>query len=378
MCDAGAGLKRMPSKKIITVVGARPQFVKAAVLSRAIAQHNQGHADLIQEIIVHTGQHYDANMSEVFFRQLEIPEPSYNLEIGSSSHGVQTGRMLEKLEGLLLNESPDLVLVYGDTNSTLAAALAAAKLHIPVAHVEAGLRSFNKKMPEEVNRILTDHVSKLLYCPTAQAVFNLSKEGIFEGVLNVGDVMYDGMLFYRKKIESNPRALADYGLSPKGYILATVHRAENTDAEESLREIFAALADLSKHYPVVLALHPRTRKRLSDMNIAVAESLRLLDPLPYLEMIELELGARMIVTDSGGVQKEAYFTQVPCLTLRNETEWVETVDCGANILCGTSRTAILQAFEAHESRGGVGVDDSFPYGDGHAAEKIIQSLLQMS
>lgn len=363
--------------KIITVVGARPQFIKAAVLSRAFVQLNNNQPDLVREIIVHTGQHYDTNMSEVFFRQLDIPEPEYNLEIGSASHGAQTGRMLEKLEELLLKESPDVVLVYGDTNSTLAGALAAAKLHVPVAHVEAGLRSFNKQMPEEINRILTDHVSHWLYCPTTQSVTNLENEGIRDGVFNVGDIMHDSMLFYRDKIARKPNALKRLGLAPKAYLLATVHRAENTDSIAHLRQIFSAFGEISAKYPVIVALHPRTRKFIEKYQMDVTPGVHLLEPLSYLEMIELETHARVIMTDSGGVQKEAFFVATPCLTLREETEWVETVSCGANRLCGASAERILAGFGAFEADGSAGDFAGAPYGDGKSAAKIVDRLLEV-
>lgn len=363
--------------KIVTVVGARPQFIKAAAFSRAIGKINRDRGRTIDEIIVHTGQHYDPNMSAIFFRDLCIPEPGHHLEIGSGSHGSQSGRMLEGIEKILMLEKPDRVLVYGDTNSTLAGALAAAKLHIPIAHVEAGLRSFNRRMPEEINRVVADHLSQTLFCPTTQAVANLAREGIQgRGVHNVGDVMFDSMRHYLTQIEGAPRALAALGLESKGYLLATVHRAENTDSAANLRQIFSAFAAMQARYPVVVALHPRTRKSLESHGIGVPPGIRMIDPLSYPEMIELELHARLIMTDSGGVQKEAYFVRTPCLTLREETEWVETVSAGGNLLCGASEERILQGFRHFEQRRDERLEagDS-PYGDGDAATKIAELLL---
>ena len=361
--------------KVLTVVGARPQFVKAATLSRAIAeqQPRAGEARL-EEKIVHTGQHYDPNMSDVFFDELGIPRPAYHLGVGSGSHGMQTGRMLEEIEKILVADRPDVMLVYGDTNSTLAGALAAAKLHVPIAHVEAGLRSFNRRMPEEVNRVLTDHVSELLFCPTQQAIDNLRDEGVTRGVSNVGDVMFDSVLHYRAQVEKAPRALASIGLPSKGYLLATVHRAENTDSPANIKGIFAAFNEIAAHYPVVVALHPRTRKFIDVNGIEVRPEVRLLEPISYFEMIELELHARLILTDSGGVQKEAFFARTPCLTLREETEWVETTECGANLLCGSSRERILEGFRRFESGSQRPDFDRAPYGDGRAAHKIIAGL----
>jgi UDP-GlcNAc3NAcA epimerase len=362
--------------KIVTIVGARPQFVKAATLSRAIGRRAPGRGGgAIEEMIVHTGQHYDANMSDVFFEELGIPKPAFHLGVGSGPHGAQTGRMLEEIEKILVEVQPDLALVYGDTNSTLAGALAAAKLHIPIAHVEAGLRSFNRRMPEEVNRVLTDHLSALLFCPTRESITNLEAEGVRSGVRNVGDVMFDSVLHYRRQVDKAPRALQALGLRPKSYLLATVHRAENTDSEANLRAIFHAFGEICARYPVVVALHPRTRKFLETHAIAVRDGVRLLEPIPYLEMIELESHARLILTDSGGVQKEAFFAGTPCLTLRDETEWVETTECRANILCGSSLDRILAAFEQFEE-GRVSPDfAAAPYGDGDAAGKIVDALL---
>lgn len=353
--------------KILTVIGARPQFVKAAVVSRALQKRTN-----FSEVLVHTGQHYDNNMSDVFFKELEIPKPSHHLGVGSSSHGRQTAQMLERIERVLVQELPDCVLVYGDTNSTLAGALAAAKLHIPVAHVEAGLRSFNRRMPEEINRVLTDHVSSLLFAPTRGAVENLAREGIEDGkVVLCGDVMYDAALYYARKASARTNVLAIYGLEPKGYALATVHRAENTDDRSRLQEIVAALCELAHRMPVVLPLHPRTRAAMKRLDIE-AKPLRMIDPVGYLEMAALESGAALIATDSGGVQKEAFFHRVPCVTLRDETEWRELVDGGYNRLAGADRGKIIDcADEALASRPDW---DRQLYGDGDACMKIIDSL----
>lgn len=367
----------MPRMKLCTVVGARPQFVKAATLSRAIARHNAARPGVaLEERIVHTGQHYDANMSDVFFEELGIPEPAHHLGVGSGSHGRQTGRMLEGIEDVLLREMPDLLLVYGDTNSTLAGALAAAKLHVPIAHVEAGLRSFNRRMPEEVNRLTADHLSDLLFCPTDQSVANLAREGIHAGVAKVGDVMFDSVLHYRAQVERSPTALRSLGLTPKSYYLATVHRAENTDSRDNLHGIFAALGRIQPRHPVIVALHPRTRQFLQTHAVEVPAGVRLLDPLSYFEMIELELHARIILTDSGGVQKEAFFAGTPCLTLREETEWVETTASRANILCGASEERIMTALGEFEDGRVVPDFAAFPYGTGNAAERIVDALLQ--
>ncbi|WP_095185375.1 non-hydrolyzing UDP-N-acetylglucosamine 2-epimerase [Pseudomonas sp. Irchel 3H9] len=353
--------------KIVTIVGARPQFIKAAAVSREILKH----PGRLVEVMVHTGQHYDPNMSQVFFDELEIPTPKYNLEVSGGTHGVMTGRMLEGIEQILIEEKPDWVLIYGDTNSTLAGALAAAKLHIPVAHVEAGLRSFNMHMPEEVNRILSDRVSNLLLCPTALAVDNLSKEGITLGVHNVGDVMYDVALFYRERAKAKSKVLALLGLEPGAFALATCHRAENTDDPQRLGEIMAGLADIAVQMPVVLPLHPRTRNLLKvhDMEYHL-NSIIVVDPLPFLDMVALEQAANIILTDSGGVQKEAYFYGVPCITLRDETEWVETVDMGFNQLVGASRSAINAAM----SNRLIPKAKSDVYGDGTAAAQIVAIL----
>jgi UDP-GlcNAc3NAcA epimerase len=364
--------------RIVSIVGARPQFIKAATVSRAIAAHNDaGPGPRLEEKLVHTGQHYDDNMSAVFFEELEIPRPAYHLGIGSGPHGEQTGRMLERIERVLLDESPDLVQVYGDTNSTLAGALAAAKLHVPVAHVEAGLRSFVRTMPEEINRVLTDHLSDLLFCPTPTAVANLAREGIDRGVHRAGDVMYDSTRFYARKAATLEQdMLRRLRIAPKSFYLATVHRAENTDNQERLSGIFEAFDEMAApDCPVIVPLHPRTVKYLHQYGLQVGGAVRIIEPASYLEMIVLEKNARTVLTDSGGVQKEAYFLGVPCVTLREETEWVETVEAGWNILAGSDTRAIVAAVNAPapQAASGGGV-----YGNGDAACRICEVLSEYS
>ena len=355
---------------ILTIVGARPQFIKAAAVSRAIRRHNAASGGApIQEVLVHTGQHYDENMSQVFFDELNIPHPDYNLGVGSLSHGAQTGRMLEAIEQVLLVEKPDCVLVYGDTNSTLAGALAAAKLHIPVAHVEAGLRSFNRRMPEEINRVLTDHVSRLLFCPTETAVRNLAAEGIGSGVHQVGDVMCDALRHNKELAENRIDVLSQFGVQPKQYLLATVHWPSNTDDEARLAAILRAFRQIGD--PILWPLHPRTRKALAANDaLLVPDSVRMLDPVSYLEMLQLEANARCILTDSGGIQKEAYLLGVPCVTLRDDTEWVETVDAGWNKLVGADTELIVAAARL----GDLPAHRPDLFGDGHAAERIVGIL----
>ena len=314
------------SIKILTVVGARPQFIKATAVSRAIRE-----TDGLAEVMIHTGQHFDANMSDLFFEELAIPKPKHHLDINGGGHGDMTGRMLMAIEPILLAERPDWVVVYGDTNSTLAGSLAAAKLHIPVAHVEAGLRSFNRRMPEELNRIVTDHLSTLHLCPTATAIANLATEGVVNGVYHVGDVMYDATVFALEKAEIGSTILADLQLRPKQYSLATVHRAENTDDPERLREVVQFLLEQSRGRTVVLPLHPRTRGAAARLGVSL-EGLRVINPVGYLDMAKLLHHAAEVYTDSGGLQKEAYFHRVPCITLRDETEWTETVTNGWNRL----------------------------------------------
>ena len=357
--------------KILTVLGARPQFIKAGSVSRVIAQY-----DDIQEVIIHTGQHYDANMSDIFFEEMGIPMPDYNLGIGGKTHGAMTGQMLEAIEQVLFKEKPDAVIVYGDTNSTLAGALAAIKLGLPIAHVEAGLRSFNMNMPEEINRIMTDRVSTWLFAPTTEAVKNLEKEGVGqERILMCGDVMYDVALYQSKKLdEQNDAWLDGLGLNKKDYILATVHQAENTDSDTRLNAIFDGLIRLTQETTVVLPLHPRTKAVLQKLGRLeeVERELRVLPPQGYLQMVQLEQHAGLIATDSGGVQKEAYFYRVPCVTLRNETEWTETVNSGWNHLVKPNTSeAIYQTVKAALGQSG---EDIELYGDGNAAHKIVSAI----
>ena len=360
--------------KIVTIVGARPQFIKAAAVSRAIAMHNQrleNLSDVISEIIVHTGQHYDRNMSEVFFDELEIPKPDENLGIGSGSHGQQTGEMLPRIEKILLDKKPDWVMVYGDTNSTLAGAIAAVKLQIPVAHVEAGLRSFNRAMPEEHNRVLTDHCSELLFCPTETSVTNLKKEGLYQGIRLVGDVMHDSVLFYENLAEQKSKIIESLKLTPKGYCLATVHRAENTDDIDKICSIFSALDKVAKNVlPVIVPLHPRTKKQIISDNLDFP-AIGMIEPVSYLDMLSLEKHAKFIMTDSGGVQKEAYWMKVPCITLRSETEWIETIQSGWNVIAGADANRIFQYAKS------VNQPEEHPnvFGDGKSAEKIIAILM---
>jgi UDP-GlcNAc3NAcA epimerase len=378
----------MSHTKIVTIVGARPQFIKAAVVSRAIAGHNQSASEKsaqINEIIVHTGQHYDRNMSDVFFEEMQIPRPNYFLDIHEQSHAAMTGRMLVKIEEVLIKEKPDSVLVYGDTNTTLAGALAAAKLHLKVAHVEAGLRSFNRQMPEEINRVVTDHVADILFCPTLQSVQNLAVEGIGrEGskrsdptapktvthrpvVQLVGDVMFDAALYY-KKLARKPQI----ALPPK-FILATIHRAENTDNLPRLKSIFNGLHQICKTLPIILPLHPRTKKTIETQDIEIIDSnIQIIDPVSYLEMIYLLENCAVVMTDSGGLQKEAFFFQKPCITLRDETEWIELVDSGVNELAGADAQKIYDLCkEALTKKIDFGLD---LYGKGDAGERIVRIL----
>jgi UDP-GlcNAc3NAcA epimerase len=377
--------------KIVTIVGARPQFIKAAAVNRAIKIFNRDRShsrNAVREILVHTGQHYDYLMDKVFFEELRLPKPHYHLGVGSGSHARQTGLMLERIEAVLEKEKPEVVIVYGDTNSTLAGALTAAKLNISVAHVEAGLRSYNRIMPEEINRLLTDHLSDLLFCPTAQAVENLLKEGIKDGrrnvVKRVGDVMYDSILYYSKIAEKRSTILKDLGLLTANdsrltnYYLATLHRAENTDDPKRLKSIFRALKEIGKDIPVILPLHPRTKKMMETYHLpGEAKGIKWVDPVSYLDMLKLEKNAKAILTDSGGVQKEAYWFRVPCFTLREETEWIETLESGWNILVGTRTKRIVEAIKQRLGRKRTPTGIKI-FGDGKASEKIVQILFNHS
>jgi UDP-N-acetylglucosamine 2-epimerase len=358
------------ARHVFTVVGARPQFVKAAVVSRALQSRG------LSESLVHTGQHYDANMSRVFFDELGLPAPTHHLGIGGLAHGAMTGRMLEAIEGLLLEQRPDVVLVYGDTNSTLAGALAAAKLRIPVAHVEAGMRSFDRGMPEEMNRVLTDHVSTLLLVTGPAPAALLAREGITAGVHVVGDVMLDAQRAFAQAGEATGARRA-LGLEAGSYVLATLHRAENTDDPAKLGSVLAALAEVAASTPVVLPLHPRTRARVDAAGLSESlAALTVVPPCGYLEMLDLEQGARLVITDSGGVQKEAYWARVPCLTLRTATEWPETVERGWNHLVGADRAAIVQIAERLLSAPPSAAHEPL-YGDGRAAERVAQHLAEL-
>ena len=355
-------------KKIITIVGARPQFIKAATLSRQFKLLG------INELLIHTGQHFDANMSEIFFEEMEIPKPAYQLDIHGLTHGAMTGRMLEGIEEILLKEKPDAVMVYGDTNSTLAGALAASKLHIPVIHVEAGLRSFNMQMPEEINRILTDRISNFLFCPTDTAVKNLKQEG-FENmpiqIIKNGDVMQDAALYYAAKAEEKSDILKQIGLSK--FVLATIHRQENTDSPENLKSIITGLNEINRQTPVVVPIHPRTRNILAQLNII--PEFKLIDPVGYFDMIMLLKSCELVITDSGGVQKEAFFFGKHCITLREQTEWMELVENGFNILVGSDSSKLNEAFEFFKTKKS---DFSLNlYGNGHAAEKAARFISQI-
>ncbi len=373
--------------KIVTIVGARPQFIKAAVVSRAIANYNRDVTSsslLVTEVIVHTGQHYDRNMSDVFFEEMNIPSPDYFLDINGLSHGAMTGQMLEKIEAVLVDEKPDMVLVYGDTNTTLAGALAAVKHHIAVAHVEAGLRSFNRKMPEEINRVLTDHIADFLFCPTKQSIDNLKAEGIINKehspgndysssivghnpiICLVGDVMLDAAIYYKERARKPQLVL------PEKFILATIHRAENTDNPLRLKSIFDGFEKIGKEIPIILPLHPRTRKTIETLDLKTSNSIKIIDPVSYLEMIYLLENCLLVMTDSGGLQKEAFFFKKPCITMRDETEWVELVEHGVNSLTGAEAENIYDAYKAT-----IETDLNFNfelYGDGNSGEKIVDFL----
>ncbi|MFN4219613.1 MAG: non-hydrolyzing UDP-N-acetylglucosamine 2-epimerase [bacterium] len=360
--------------KIASIVGARPQFIKLMPIVKAIEKYKVENNSKIHHIIIHTGQHYDYLMDKVFFDELGLPEPDYNLEVGSGTHGYQTGEMIRRIEEVLIKEGPNLVLVYGDTNSTLAGALTAAKLHIPIAHIEAGLRSYNKKMPEEINRVLTDHLSDYLFCPTQASVRNLEKEGITQGVYLVGDVMYDAALQCLEIAEKKSNILEKLNLKPKEFILCTIHRAENTDNKERLKSIFLSLIEIANNgILVIFPMHPRTKNVFNSLGYSInslPNNLRIIEPVSYFDMLVLEKNAKAILTDSGGVQKEAFFFRVPCVTLREETEWVETVETGWNVLAGCELERIVQA--ALEPK--KGKSNVWPYGDGKAGVRIIKEV----
>jgi UDP-N-acetylglucosamine 2-epimerase len=349
--------------KIVSIVGARPQFIKSAPVSKAIAKTG------FQEYLVHTGQHYEYGMSQIFFEEMGIQEPNINLNVGSGTHAQQTSKMLVGIEQVLLSHKPDIVLVYGDTNSTLAGALVAAKLQIKLAHIESGLRSYNRQMPEEHNRVLTDHCSDLLFCPTQTAVNNLAHEGIQQGVYLVGDTMYDAILQFSNIAVQRSLILGKIKLKPKEYLLATIHRPYNTDNPNILRSILSAFGQVDE--TVIFPIHPRTLNALKTANITIPSNVKVIEPIGYLDMLMLEQNARIILTDSGGIQKEAYFFKIPCLILRPETEWVESTESGWNKLVGTDAINIVTALKTHTSR-----KLSHPdfYGDGHASEKIVNLL----
>ena len=375
--------------KTVTIIGARPQIIKAAALSRTIKEH---YADRIHEVIVHTGQHYDDNMSQVFFDEMDIPRPDYNLHVGSASHGVQSARMIEGIEQILLDEKPDCIVLYGDTNSTLAGAVAASKIHVPIVHIEAGLRSFNKGMPEEINRIVCDHCSTLLFTPTQAGLDNLAKEGFKTNnngpynidnpkVYHCGDIMYDNSLHFSKVADQKVNLLKRLGLEGKAYALATLHRDSNTDHPERLNAILDAFMELSNDIDIVLPMHPRTRKMielLSDEGQRVqlfhSSRIHIIEPVSFLEMIQLEQHAQLVLTDSGGVQKESYFFQKPCVILRPETEWVEIVSSGAATLADADNGKIVEASRHYLQQ----PPTDFPkiFGDGHAAMFMLEKMLE--
>lgn len=351
--------------KVVTILGARPQFIKAGSVSREFVKYTN-----IKEVIVHTGQHYDTNMSDVFFDEMQIPKPNYFLGIGGNSHGAMTGQMIEKIESVLLIEKPDWVLVYGDTNSTLAGAISASKLNIKVAHIEAGLRSFNMNMPEEVNRILTDRISSILFCPTEAAINNLQDEGVekWQAQINLsGDVMQDGAIFYKDHAEKPIDLILD-----DEFVLSTIHRAENTDSVERLTSIVESLNLIAESISVVLPLHPRTKIKLDSLSVELSDGVKVIEPVGYLNMVWLIDNCKLVLTDSGGLQKEAFFFAKPCITLREETEWVELIDHNFNILVGSSKNKIITAYKEHIFSNDFNVD---LYGAGLASKNIIEAII---
>lgn len=374
--------------KIITIIGARPQIIKAAAISREISEN---YSNIIEEVIVHTGQHYDENMSEIFFEELNIPKPNYNLNVGSASHGIQTSKMIEGLEKIIEIEKPDYIILYGDTNSTLAGAVTASKMHISIVHIESGLRSFNRRMPEEVNRIVCDHLSTLLFAPTETGYSNLIKEGFSEsktlphtpdnpGIFNFGDIMYDNTLYFSELAAKKSLILGDLQLKPNQFILLTVHRDHNTDIKENLESIFRAVLKISERVKIVLPLHPRTKNKLNGLlsnellqEITSNNNLLIVEPVSFLDMIELEKNSKMIITDSGGVQKEAYFFSKPCIILRPETEWVEILETGMAKLAGSDYLKIVESFEEYMGK----KEGKFPeiFGNGMASKLICKKIL---
>ncbi len=380
----------MTKKRIVTIIGARPQIIKSSAISRAIREH---FSQEVEEIIVHTGQHYDANMSDVFFNEMQIPRPKYNLEVGSGSHGAMTAKMIDGLEKLFTEENPDAVVIYGDTNSTLAGAVAAAKIHIPVVHIEAGLRSFNKAMPEEINRIASDHMSTLLFTPTKTGLENLKREGFDSSIHKkadvdhpniylCGDVMYDNSMYFSTISQQKSNILEDLKIAPNSYVLCTIHRDSNTDNSVNLTSIFNALIEISKqhHLSIVLPIHPRTRHKMKDQlkhdlyeDIMNNDAIKIIHPAGFLDIIALEKNSRIIITDSGGLQKEAFFFEKPCVIMREQTEWIEIVENGNAILAGASQNEIINSSDALLKKN----DYTYPqfYGDGKAAEFIVSKII---
>ena len=358
--------------KICTVIGARPQFIKAAAVSAKIAEMKTEGRD-IEEVLIHTGQHYDEKMSAIFFDELNIPKEKYNLNVGSGSHGKQTGKMLSGIEDILKEEQPDWLLIYGDTNSTLAGALAAVKLHIPVAHVEAGMRSFNRSMPEEINRVVADHISSLNLCPTETAIANLAVEGRQDTAVLTGDVMYDCALKFADLAERHSKIMSCLQLADKNFILMTCHRAENTDSQENLSGIVDAVNAIAESTEVIYPIHPRTAKMLKSFDLSFSGKVRIIEPVSYFDMLVLEKKAKLVLTDSGGIQKEAFFYFTPCVTMREESEWIETIEAGWNITVGADSTKIKAAV-ANFATALPAKPESLPYGNGNAAEKIIDFM----